>query len=109
MALRISEAEGSWQLAGELDRQEATSILQWSEQFPTYAGSLHLELMELDVSDGAAAAMAIDMVRNLLQRCDSLVLHHAPHTLAHTLYRIGMLEAGSRLTLQAPREEEPYG
>jgi len=70
---------------------------------------LECDLNDLEIIDSEGANAAIDVIRLLLQRTPHLFLRHAPHILAHTLYRIGLLETGSRLTLLEPREEEPYG
>lgn len=107
--LRISGAAALWRLEGELDRHSAAALRRWSEGFPGVAGPLRLELGELEIVDGDGASQAIDAIRLLLQRSPRLTLSHAPQTLAHTLYRVGMLGEGSRIELLAPREEEPYG
>jgi ABC-type transporter Mla MlaB component len=98
-----------WVIEGELDRQNAASLRAWCERIHAVQDARTLELGGLDILDSDAVAAAIDAIRLLLQRTASLTVAHAPHLLSHTLYRLGMLEAGSRLALFEPRQEEPYG
>lgn len=65
-----------------------------------------LDLLELDLDDGVAVVEAVNAVRTLLGHHTALTLHHAPQMLAHTLYKIGLLEDG-RLLLISPRVETP--
>ncbi len=68
-------------------------------------GSLEIDLYDLEFSDGPAVAEAVNAIRAILDWHPELVLHGAPQMLAHTLYKVGMLEEGS-LTLENPREDE---
>jgi len=69
---------------------------------------IQLDLNELELDDGSAVAEAVNAIRDLLKLAPVLV-SHAPQMLAHTLYKVGMLEGG-RLTLHEPRADEaPYG
>jgi DNA repair protein RadC len=65
-----------------------------------------LELLELDLEDGVAVAETINALRALLDHHGSLTLLHAPQMLAHTLYKVGMLQDG-RIVLVQPRVESP--
>jgi len=98
-----------WHVEGDIDSESAVSLYRWCEGLPVSDTPLECDLSDLEVVDSAGANAAIDVIRQLLQRSPHLFLRHAPHVLAHTLYRIGMLETGSDLTLLEPREEEPYG
>lgn len=69
-------------------------------------GPLTLDLGELDLLDGVAVAEAINGLRGALARCGTLRLRGAPQLLAHTLYKVGMLEAGG-ISLEDPRADEP--
>lgn len=70
--------------------------------------TLWLDLSELEVDDGVAVAELINLVRALAARVTLLTLHDAPQMLAHTLYKVGMLEEG-HIRLSQPRQEEGSG
>jgi len=103
-----SSADG-WTIDGELDYLNRSELLVWSEGLTKVQVALTLELAGLEILDAEGVIAAIEAIRLLLQRTSVLSVSHAPHLLSHTLYRIGMLEAGTRLTLVEPRQEEPYG
>lgn len=63
-----------------------------------------LDLGELDIEDGPALARLVSWIRQLAQH-RPLRLDEAPQMLAHTLYKIGALEAG-RIVLRAPRMDQ---
>ena len=65
-----------------------------------------LDLEELELLDGAAVARMVDLIRHLLSASSRVEVSKSPQSLAHTLYRVGMLEGDSRLELIAPRQEE---
>lgn len=67
-----------------------------------------VDLSELDINGASAALEAVGAVRELLSGLGTLKLFHCPQILAHTLYRVGLLEGGT-LELVDPRQEEPYG
>lgn len=67
---------------------------------------LVVDLFELELEDAAAVAGAVDALR-AVAAVRPIKVRHAPHWLAHSLYRVNAL--GDRLCLEAPREEEPYG
>ena len=65
-----------------------------------------LDLEELELLDGAAVARMVDLVRLLLSAYRRVRVLNSPQSLAHTLYRVGMLEGEARLELVDPRQEE---
>lgn len=67
---------------------------------------LRLDLGELELRDGVAVACAIDGLRAALARTGRVHLRQPPQMLAHTLYKIGMLDLGT-LSLEDPQAEEP--
>ena len=103
-----SSADG-WMIDGELDHLNRTELLVWCEGLAKVQEARTLEFAGLDILDAEGVVAAVEAIRLLLQRTPALTISHAPHLLSHTLYRIGMLEAGGRLTLVEPRQEEPYG
>lgn len=68
-------------------------------------GSLELDLFDLELTDGVVVAEVVTAIRSIMEWHSEVVLHGAPQMLAHTLYKVGMLEDGS-LTLENPREDE---
>ncbi len=71
-----------------------------------FSGPLTLDLGGLEIADGVAMAELITALRVLLARHGRLLLSPAPQLLAHTLYRVGLLEDG-RLSVGALVSEEP--
>jgi anti-anti-sigma regulatory factor len=68
---------------------------------------IQLDLSDLELDDGSAVAETVNAIRELLELAPVLV-SNAPQMLAHTLYKVGLLEGG-RLTLHEPRADEvPY-
>ena len=65
-----------------------------------------LDLEELELLDGSAVALMVDLVRLLLSGSKRVEVLKSPQSLAHTLYRVGMLEGDARLELIEPRQEE---
>ena len=72
-------------------------------------GTTIMNMSAFDVTDGVGVATAINAIRHLLERTEKISIIAAPQILAHNLYRVGMLEADSRIELVDMREEEPYG
>lgn len=68
--------------------------------------ALTLDLFALDVDDGVAVATAINVIRELLARSERLIIKGAPQILGHNLYRVGMLDKGSRIELVDMRFDE---
>lgn len=96
---------GRYRLAGELDRAGAEELVEFSRCAALAEdGSVWLELGGVDLESGAACAEAVRAVRALLERGARVTLVQAPQSLAHVLYRVGMLPG---LELIEPREEEP--
>jgi anti-anti-sigma regulatory factor len=71
-------------------------------------GELRLDLHGLDIDDGPAIAVVVNIIRQLCARATKLVLIGAPQMLCHNLYRIGLLDGG-RIELVDMREDEPAG
>jgi anti-anti-sigma regulatory factor len=103
--LEAGLAGESLSLRGELTSLNGAAFEQW---LGTLSGITVLELSELDIGDGVAATHAFNAVRLLSSRIPLLRIVAAPQVLAHTLYRTALLQAGG-ITLEAMREEEPYG
>jgi len=92
-------------IGGDLTRHNGDRLIDWLASQPAIS---YVDLNELEIEDGVAAATAVNAVRLLCQRVEVLALAYAPQVLAHNLYRTGMLIEGG-IELIAPREEEAYG
>lgn len=92
-------------VSGELDAGNARLLLPLLE---SQGAIIQLDLAELDIEDREATLAAVDAVRRLLADAGQLTIRHSPQILAHTLYRVGLLESPG-LRLIEPRQEEPYG
>ena len=109
LSLRRLE-DGALEVEGDLTREGALELLQRLESLPAAAGgTVTLDLYGLEVTDGVAAALAVDGIRALLRRGLRVVLRGAPQVLGHVLYRVGLLEEGESLELVELRQDEPYG
>jgi len=93
-------------LSGDLDAGGAARVLEAMEGQVSEADLSSLDLEELELLDGSAVARLVDLVRLLLSASRRVQVFKSPQSLAHTLYRVGMLEGDSRLELINPRQEE---
>ena len=93
-------------LTGDLDAEGAARVLEALEGQVLSADLTSLNLEELELIDGAAVARMVDLIRLLLRGSASVRVLKSPQSLAHTLYRVGMLEGDARLELIEPRQEE---
>ncbi len=93
-------------LAGDLDAEGAARVLEAMEAQVLTTDLTSLDLEDLELLDGAAVALMVDLTRLLLSASGRVQVLKSPQSLAHTLYRVGMLEGDSRLELIEPREEE---
>lgn len=64
---------------------------------------IRLDLSDADVEDAVVTSMLAAQLRELAERLGPIEVRGAPQVVAHTLYRIGALDA--RLVLVEPREE----
>ena len=104
--LRKSASGECFILAGDLDAEGAARVFEAMEGERLRAEITSLDLEELELLDGAAVARMVDLVRLLLSASRRVQVLKSPQSLAHTLYRVGMLEGASRLELVEPRQEE---
>lgn len=103
--LHVTVDDDSLTIAGDLTRHNGSLLVHWLQTQPAFS---RVDLSELDIEDGVAAAEAVNAIRLLHRRVDSLELVSAPQLLAHNLYRTGLLlDAG--IVLRAMREDEAYG
>lgn len=93
-------------LSGDLDAGGAARVLEAMESESLRVGITSLDLEELELLDGAAVARMVDVIRLLLSASRRVEVLKSPQSLAHTLYRVGMLEGDARLELVDPRQEE---
>ena len=104
--LRKSASGAHFTLSGDLDAGGAARVLEVMEGEVFGADLTSLDLEELELIDGAAVARMVDLIRLLLSVYKRVSVIKSPQSLAHTLYRVGMLEGDSRLELVDPRQEE---
>ena len=104
--LKKSASGERFTLSGDLDTEGAARVLVAMEGEVMDADFTSLNLEELDLLDGAAVARMVDLIRLLLSGTKRVEVIKSPQSLAHTLYRVGMLEGDTRLELVDPRQEE---
>jgi len=102
----VSDDSALFTLVGDLDAEGAARVLEAMEGEVSGASLTSLDLEELELIDGAAVARMVDFIRLLLSVSKRVQVLKSPQSLAHTLYRVGMLEGDSRLELVEPRQEE---
>ena len=96
-------------LSGELHGDDAAKLEQWFHLLELHETPQQMELAELDIADGVAATHMLNIVRLILNRCGTATLVGSPQSLAHNLYRAGLLYPGCAINLVGMREDEPYG
>ena len=104
----VRDADGVLHVAGELQRGNADGL--GSELLAAAHAAmppLIVDLFELELDDATAVVAGVEALR-ALTALGPVTVRHAPHWLAHSLYRINALGQDA-ITLEAPREEEPYG
>lgn len=107
-AFIVRDADGVLHVAGELHCGNADGL--GSDLLSSAHAAkppLIVDLFELELDDAAAVVAAVEALRTLAA-LGPVTVRHAPHWLAHSLYRINALGQNA-ITLEAPREEEPYG
>ena len=100
---------GALVLCGELRAKDASRLERWFHLLEVYETPQRLELAELDIADGVAATHMLNIVRLILNRWGQATLVGSPQSLAHNLYRAGLLFEGCAITLIGMREDEAYG
>ncbi len=93
-------------LLGDVAAEGARRVCEALKSDSGRAGPVEFLMEEAELIDGVSVALMVDALRLLNGRHDSMRLIGSPQMLAHTLYKVGMLGAGSRLVLVEPREEE---
>ncbi len=105
--LRFKMDDGTgFVLTGDINSVGARGILGLLDAEPHGGGLAELQLEEAELTDGISVTLMVEAVRLLLSRYDRVQLVRSPQTLAHSLYRVGMLEGASRLSLIEPSEDE---
>ena len=69
---------------------------------------VRVEMGGVDAIDSQGVAQMVTLLRRNLAEGACLVLDAPPQVLAHTLYKVGLLEPGQRVALLNARSEEPY-
>jgi ABC-type transporter Mla MlaB component len=91
---------------GDFDGEIAARVAEHVRSMPLPPGdTLTVEMGELDLDDGVSVAELVNAIRTLIGRGRHLVLIEAPQMLAHTLYKVSMLDT-QPITLVRPREDE---
>ena len=84
----ISVATGKIVVEGEVDRDSGTAFCEALGE--ALSAGLSVDMRDLDIDDGVAMAGTVSVIRRHLP----IRILHAPQMLAHTLYKIGMLDTG---------------
>ncbi len=104
--LRFDLDEGAaYILLGDVDSGGAARVLEAFQAESGQSGMVELLMEEAELTDGISVTHMVDAVRLLLKSYEQVRLIRSPQMLAHSLYRVGMLQGGG-LELVEPREEE---
>lgn len=109
LGISATKQAGVLVLAGELQADDASKLEQWFHLLELHETPQRLDLTGLDIVDGVAATHMLNIVRLTLNRCGQVTLVGSPQSLAHNLYRAGLLFDGCAITLIDMREDEAYG
>ena len=101
----VREEGTTYILEGGVDSAGSARVLEALQNEPGRTGVAEFLMEDAELTDGASVARMVDAVRFLLSRFDRVRLIRSPQMLAHTLYKVGMLQ-GADLELVEPREEE---
>lgn len=97
----------SWEiyLAGNLIFAEGEvgehNVDAFCQQLRSCFPAVGFNFRDLEIADGVSMAAMITFIREV----SPIEIHYAPQMLAHTLYKIGMLETGN-IVLLNPRYDE---
>ena len=106
----LSESDDEIVVTGDLNEKNASSFAAETRDL-TVDGKepLILNLRGLDIDDGTALAILLNVLRELRARAGKLIVCGAPQMLGHNLYRVGMLEGPDAVELLDMRFDEPAG
>ena len=107
--IEVRKEAGVLILSGELRGDDASKLERWYHLLELHETPQQLELSELDIADGVAATHMLNIVRLTLNRCGTATLIGSPQSLAHNLYRAGLIFPGCAINLVGMREDEAYG
>ncbi len=98
------------EIRGELEAGRCDCLrAYWSKHLAGELATVDVRLAEVDGVDGESVATLVDLIRGHLGAAAEVTLHDPPQMLAHTLYKIGLLDHAA-LTLVNPRsDEQGYG
>jgi ABC-type transporter Mla MlaB component len=92
-------------LAGDVGREVALLFVEQLAGLERSDAPVELELEDAEVVDARVVALLVESIRQAAHRTGSVRLLRPPQVLAHALYRVGALGAGSVLEVIEPREE----
>lgn len=108
--VRFTEEDHEIVVVGDLNELNASAFAANARGLAIKASTpFTLNLSGLDIDDGVALAICVNVLRELRYRASRVVLRGAPQMLGHNLYRVGMLEGPAKIELIDMRLDEPTG
>ncbi len=105
--LRFNLEQGlAYVLLGDVDSGAAERVLEVFQSESGEGGKVELLMEDAELTDSVSVTRMVDAVRCLLRNFDQVRLIYSPQMLAHSIYKVGMLQGGAGLELVDPREEE---
>jgi len=103
---RPTDAGMHVELAGDLASADCNCLQAfWDCHIGNDAAAVDIDMAALDEIDAESIAVLTTLVRTHLQTGAEVTIHRPPQMLAHTLYKIGLLDHAG-LTLIDPRSDE---
>ena len=95
-------------IRGDIDSSQCDCLTHfWDRHVDAGVMELAADLCELDSIDGLGIAALSGLLRRTVSGGADVTVRGAPQTLAHTLYKIGLLRPPRGVRLIDPRDEEP--
>ncbi|MCB9850332.1 MAG: hypothetical protein H6817_06465 [Phycisphaerales bacterium] len=107
-ALHGTDEQPRVELAGDLVASDCNCIQSfWDCHVPDGVAAIDVDMAAVDSLDGESVAVLTNIIRRHVAEGTEVTLYEAPQMLAHTLYKIGMLDHPA-LTLIDPRHDEQH-
>jgi anti-anti-sigma factor len=96
------------ELAGDLVSADCNCLRSfWECHVGDDLPAIEIDMTAVDSMDSESVAVLTELVRDHVATGAEVTLHQAPQMLAHTLYKIGLLDHAG-LTLVDPRSDEQH-
>lgn len=110
--IRHVQSEGSvtdFTISGTIDSDSCDCLIHfWRKHVENQTRPVSIDMGQVDAIDAASIAELCSLIRDRAARDHLTRIIAPPQMLAHTLYKVASLRDRQRVTLEDPRNEEPY-